>query len=95
MDLKLSLNVNFELRKNLQRKSTNWDHYQTPQATKYLIIKYKQTHNQYTICTYFTYFSTPRNASGSIVTILFSYNVSISRVSKPSNALLWITPILL
>lgn len=35
-----------------------------------------------------TDFSNPRNASGSMTLILFSYNVKISNVSRPSNALL-------
>lgn len=38
----------------------------------------------------YTHFSRPRNASGSMTLILFSYNVNISSVSRPSNALLWI-----
>lgn len=42
-----------------------------------------------------TNLSNPRKASGSILTNLFSYNVKISKVSKPSKALLWITEILL
>lgn len=38
----------------------------------------------------FTYFSKPLKASPSITDILFSYNVSISKVSKPKKALLCI-----
>lgn len=44
---------------------------------------------------YLTYLSSPRNASGSMTEILFSYKVNISNVSRPSKALLWITEILL
>lgn len=42
-----------------------------------------------------SHLSNPRNASGSMVWILFSYNVNISSVSNPSNARLWTTDILL
>lgn len=42
-----------------------------------------------------TYLSSPLNASGSIMNILFSYMVKISSVSSPSNAFECIALILL
>lgn len=42
-----------------------------------------------------THLSSPRNASGSMLVMRFSYSVRISSVSKPSKARLWMTDILL